>query len=205
MTDYFDVPIVYTGDWIDSAWINQFIGDNLRAFKQGFVNAGDMAYAQDGNTIGAVAKPSVDSLLKNTTAGVPSWLAIANLPGRLHTYGTHYSDSGLSTTSTSFVNTGITFNLTLGVVCHVFAFAFGTGMKASGAYNGEFIVSINGSNDPNEAIVVKSTSPTPFGTMYYVENVPTGSRVVHLRYRTENASDALTCYRAGLYALAFVA
>lgn len=73
MTDYSDVPIIYTGDWIDAAWLNQYVGDNLRAFKQGYVNAGDMAYALDGNTINAVSM--VPNGLFINDAGTPEWLA----------------------------------------------------------------------------------------------------------------------------------
>lgn len=33
--DFADVPIIYTGDWIDAAWLNQYLGDNFRAVKDG--------------------------------------------------------------------------------------------------------------------------------------------------------------------------
>lgn len=73
MTDYNEVPLIYTGDWIDAAWLNQYLRDNFRAFKQGFAVAGDMPYALDGNTIAALAKPAGLGLLQNDAAGVPSY------------------------------------------------------------------------------------------------------------------------------------
>jgi hypothetical protein len=74
MTDFYDVPVVATGDWIDAAFINQYWGDNFRALHQGFAAGGDMAYALDANTIAAVAKPASAGLLQNTSTGVPSWV-----------------------------------------------------------------------------------------------------------------------------------
>lgn len=74
MTDHYDVPIVATGDWIDAAWINQYIGDNVRAWRQGFAAGGDIPYAVDANTIAALNKPASRGLLQNTSIGVPSYL-----------------------------------------------------------------------------------------------------------------------------------
>jgi hypothetical protein len=73
MTDYNDVPLIFTGDWIDAAWLNQYLGDNFRALKQGLAIAGDMPYALDGNTIAALAKPANLGLLQNDAVGLPSW------------------------------------------------------------------------------------------------------------------------------------
>lgn len=36
MTDHSDVPLMATGDWIDAAWINQYLGDNVRAWRQAY-------------------------------------------------------------------------------------------------------------------------------------------------------------------------
>lgn len=74
MTDHIDVPIVATGDWIDAAWINQYIGDNVRAWRQAYTATGMLAYALDGNTLAGLAKPASLGLLKNDAAGTPSWL-----------------------------------------------------------------------------------------------------------------------------------
>lgn len=91
------VPLLATGDWIDAAWGNTYWKDNFAALWP-YTTAGDLAYgtgaasnlARLALTTGGVlyggasapawlAKPSVDSVLKNTTAGVPSWLALADV------------------------------------------------------------------------------------------------------------------------------
>jgi hypothetical protein len=41
--------------------------------------AGDVFYADTATALAKLVKPSVDSVLKNTSAGVPSWKAIADL------------------------------------------------------------------------------------------------------------------------------
>ncbi|NUQ86790.1 MAG: hypothetical protein HUU11_18990 [Anaerolineales bacterium] len=92
MTDYFEIPLVFTGDWIDAAWINQYLRDNFRAFKQGLANAGDMPYALDSNTIAALSKPSVDSVLMNTSAGVPSYKALTDFLAVVKRQGGHADD-----------------------------------------------------------------------------------------------------------------
>ena len=55
MTDHLDLPVVATGDWIDAAWINQYLRDNFNAIFQGMAAGGDIPYAVDANTVGALA------------------------------------------------------------------------------------------------------------------------------------------------------
>ena len=74
MADHSNVPTISTGDWIDAAWLNQYLKDNFGAILQGFANAGSMAYALDGNTIAELVKPAVDSYLKMSAAGAPSYV-----------------------------------------------------------------------------------------------------------------------------------
>lgn len=74
MTDYSDVPTIYTGDWIDAAWLNQYVGDNFRALKQGLANAGDMPYAVDANTIAALnAGAAYKTMRMNAAGNAPEW------------------------------------------------------------------------------------------------------------------------------------
>lgn len=206
MTDHSDVPIVATGDWIDAAWINQYIGDNVRAWRQGFAAAGDMAYAVDANTIAALNKPSVDSIMKMTSLGVPSWLAMASFPGRLHTFGSNFSNSGATSSSTSYaaIGSGISVTLTLTVTCTILAFAFGRGSKNSGSYLGYFGIRIDGTQDPSDKIAINSTTGENFGVYYHRTGIAAGSKAVELRYKTENAGDAVGCTLGGIVALAFV-
>ena len=93
MTDHLDLPVVATGDWIDAAWINQYLRDNFNAIFQGMAAGGDIPYAVDANTVGALAigaaggvltssgsapqwlaKPASVGLLKNDATGTPSYL-----------------------------------------------------------------------------------------------------------------------------------
>lgn len=74
MTDHVDVPILFNGDWIDAAWLNQYLGDNVRAFRQGFTAAGDLPYAVDGNTIGPLSAGAAYKRLQMNAAGnAPEW------------------------------------------------------------------------------------------------------------------------------------
>lgn len=74
MTDHIDVPIVANGDWIDAAWINQYIGDNLRAVFQGLANPGSIPYAVDADTVGELAAGAARKTMRmNATASAPEW------------------------------------------------------------------------------------------------------------------------------------
>jgi hypothetical protein len=98
MTDHFDVPVVATGDWIDAAFINQYWGDNFRAIFQAFTATGMIPYAVDADTIGGLAKPSVDAVLKNTSAGALSWKAMTDFfPGTAAGDVDYYSASQVKT------------------------------------------------------------------------------------------------------------
>lgn len=206
MSDYSDVPTIYTGDWIDAAWLNQYVGDNFRALKQGVANAGDMPYALDANTLAALAKPSVDSLMAMASAGVPSWLAKAAVPGRLHTKGFSFTNSGDNTTSTSYVaiGTGLKVSLTLTQTCTVIGIAFGAASKGSASAAGYFKLKIDGTIDPNENVQFRNTLATPFSTFYYRTGIAAGTRDVELMYRTGSGADALTLASGAVLALAFV-
>lgn len=78
---YSVVPTVSTGDWITAGWVNTYIGTNLAANWPGLA-AGDIEYYLSSVEKARLAKPSVNSILKNDSAGVPSWLALTSLlPG----------------------------------------------------------------------------------------------------------------------------
>lgn len=90
MTDYSDVPTIFTGDWIDAAWINQYIGDNFRAVMQGMAATGDIPYALDANTVGALGKPASEGLLNMGADGVPEWLLTALIGNSLQFNGSAF-------------------------------------------------------------------------------------------------------------------
>lgn len=72
------VPTVATGDLWSAAQHNTYIKDNFSALFVGSA-AGDVDYYNSASTKTRLAKPTVDSLLKNTSAGTPSWKAITDL------------------------------------------------------------------------------------------------------------------------------
>lgn len=207
MTDYSEVPIIYTGDWIDAAWLNQYLRDNFRAIMQGMAATGDIPYAVDANTVAALAKPSEDSLLKNTSLGVPDYYPIANLAalaGLLHAFGSDYTDGGGSTSSVTYSSTGLSFNLELEHTCTVIVIATATAYKNAGTYDGYFKAKVNGVLDSNEPLAIRNTTHSSMALMSIFSGVPAGTRQVDLQFATENAGDALYLSRGVLYALAFI-
>lgn len=72
------VPTVSNGDSWSAAQHNTYLRDNMAALFP-YTTAGDLAYASASNALSRLAKPSVDSVLKNTSAGTPSWLAYGEL------------------------------------------------------------------------------------------------------------------------------
>jgi hypothetical protein len=187
-----------------AAQYNTHVRDNLTAIWV-YTTAGDIVYASSATTLARLGKPSVDSVLKNTSAGVPEWLAMTAIPGRLHTYGTAFSDSLQTTTSTSYaaIGTGLKFNMTLGVACFILALASGRGGKNSGSHLGYFGLSIDGTHDPNSSAQVISPTGETFMCLYYRSGIAAGTRTVELKYKTENASDSTGFNIGRVTALAF--
>lgn len=92
MTDHIDVPLIATGDWIDAAWINQYIGDNVRAWRQAYTQKGAMAYALDSNTLAELTPPSALSVLMHPggSGNVPGWSSfITTITGAIITSATN--------------------------------------------------------------------------------------------------------------------
>lgn len=87
MTDHIDLPVVATGDWIDAAWINQYLGDNLKAIFQGVAAGGDIPYAVDANTVGALHIGAAGGIL-TSSGSVPQWTTIGAANTFLRSSGT---------------------------------------------------------------------------------------------------------------------
>ena len=69
-----DVPLAATGDWIDAAWVNQYIRDNIAAIWVG-TTAGDMDYYSSAIAKTRVPIGGAGSILQSN-GSVPSWLGI---------------------------------------------------------------------------------------------------------------------------------
>lgn len=169
------------------------------------MNAGDVPYALDGNTIAALGKPSVDSFMTMGTAGVPIWFDVSRVKGILHTKGKAMTNSIRTTTSTTYVavQSSFKFDLVLAVPCTVIAWAHGVAHKDAGTHTGSFALSINGVTDPDvDNMQVISTAPTPFSTMYYANGIAAGTRTVRLMMKTANAGDAVFQDSCAIHAIA---
>lgn len=102
---YTTVPTVATGDVWTAANHNQYIRDNFSSLFVGTA-AGDVDYYDSASTKAKIAKPSVDSILKNTSAGVPSWIPFAgavNFSGRQGGNATDWMPAGTTNYSPTTV------------------------------------------------------------------------------------------------------
>lgn len=118
------VPLMATGDWIDAAWVNQYLRDNIAALWP-YTTAGDLAYASGAHTLARLAKPGGTSLLQNTAGGVVSWKTLADL---FPVVATHYNATGHtygSTIERDMPNSSATITpavtSTVAVIARVFA------------------------------------------------------------------------------------
>lgn len=186
-----------------AAQYNTHVRDNFTALWV-YTTAGDIVYASSATALARLAKPSADGVLKNTSSGVPSWLAIAAFPGRLHTINSAYSDSLVSTTSTSMTDTGTSVTLTLTQTCTIVAFATGMHFMNNGTYQPFFGLMIDGTDDANPIKSHKSTARFPWSALHYRTGRTAGSRVIKLRYKMENASDQVNLVAVKIIAAAFV-
>lgn len=198
------VPSAITGQTLSAADWNTQVRDNINGIWV-MTAAGDMMYATSASAAARLAKPSVDSILKNTSSGVPSWLALGNIPGGLHTKGKIMTNTLRTSTSTTYANVHSTFkvDLVLTVACTIIAWAHGVAHKDAGSYAGSFALSIDGTTDPDvDNIQVKSTTPTPFGCMYYATGIAAGTRTVRLLFKTGNAGDPVNMDSGAIHAIA---
>ena len=217
------VPLLATGDWIDAAWGNTYWRDNLAALYP-YTTAGDLAYgvsaggalARLGLTVGGVmyggalapawlAKPSVDSLLKNTSAGVPSWLAMTAIPGMLHAKNTVNFSPGGQTFSGSWADiTSATLTLTLTVTCTVIVTAAVRGYNGTSGRMFYIRSMVDGVADGSPTVMANSydvrNEALPY--LYYATGVTAGSRIVKLQCQADTDPNYVESGR--LMALAYV-
>jgi hypothetical protein len=208
MTDTWVTPRVWVaGEKVTASKKNED-SNNFRVLWP-YTTAGDMVYRDAaGAYLTRFAKPTVDSVLKNTTAGIPSWLELAGISGFVHTSGMATSGTLRTTSSTTFVDvTGAGFNLTLTKTCTVIAFAYGYGYTTNGAQYPSLGISINGTDDAVPIQSSKSpdfTNLVPFTTMNRQTGVAAGTRAIQLRFKIASAADAMNVQFARVIALAIV-
>lgn len=94
MTTKSTVPTVANGDSWSAAQQNTYLRDNVEAVWP-YTTAGDISYASAANELARLGKPSVDSVLKNTSGGVPSWLALSEILSFASVY--HNTTQSIST------------------------------------------------------------------------------------------------------------
>jgi hypothetical protein len=201
------VPSVATGDWITAGWTNTYIGGNFSAVWP-YDAAGQIAYSVGAAELSKLSKPSVDSVLKNTSLGVPSWLALTQLKGALHAIGTvDFAPGGQSFASTWADITGATLTLTLAVTCTVVVLAQITGYNPT--TGNAFIVRgmVDGTGDAAANQVFNGGSTTAarneaLGYIYRATGITAGSRVVKMQCQANGSTNYVE--RGRLIAAAFV-
>lgn len=215
------VPSAITGQTLSAADWNTQVRDNINGIWV-LTTAGDMLYATSGSAANRLAlvtggimyggasapawlaKPSVDSFLQMGSPGTPSWFGKSKVPGLLHKYAYDFTDSTTSTPSTSFVNTNLSFNLTLTETCTIVAWAIMFGRKNSGSANGYFDISIDGTINPNGDVIFTSAISAQYSLLYHRTGITAGTRNVKVQYKTSSAGDETYLVRGSLFAAAFV-
>jgi len=214
------VPSAITGQTLSAADWNTQVRDNINGIWV-LTTAGDMLYATGAAAAtrlplvtggimygGASApawlvKPSVDSFLQMGSAGTPSWFDKTAITGRLHKFGYDFTDSTTQTTSLSYADTNLSFNLALTQACTIVAWATVFGRKNSGVYNGYFDITIDGTVNPSSEIVFTHTAAEQYALMYHRTGIASGTRTVKVQYKTANAGDETILTRGALFAAAF--
>lgn len=199
------VPTVANGDSWSAAQHNTYLRDNIEALWP-YTTAGDMAYASAANQLARLGKPSVDSVLKNTSAGTPSWLPLTSVKkGTLHAVGmVDFAPGGQAFTNVWADITGASLTLALSVTCTIFVFAIVTGYNntneraffirgvVNGVADGAALFPFNGGRLRNEGL--------PY--IYRATGVTSGSRIVKLQCYGDSETSVVE--RGRLIAAAFV-
>ena len=89
------VPSVVTVQTFSASNYNTQVRDNINGLWVA-TTAGDIIYATGASAAARLGKPSVDAVLKNTSAGTPSWKAISEfMPGTTAGDVDYYTSSGV--------------------------------------------------------------------------------------------------------------
>jgi hypothetical protein len=169
--------------------------------------AGDLDYYTSATAKSRLAKGTALQYLRmNSGATAPEW-ATLSIAGALHASGIVTSQTAQATSSTTLIDiTLMTTTLTLTKPCTIVAAAYGGHFMNYGLHPGIFAISIDGTVDTYGMTSHRNTEytyPYPCVTMWRVTGVAAGSRVVKLKFMTDNAGETLTFHSGRLIALAF--
>jgi hypothetical protein len=150
-----------------------------------------------------VAKPSVNSFLRNGSSGVPDYVATDNIPGLLHKSNSIDFAPGQTFSGTWADITGATFNLVLSYTCTVIVMASVTGYNAQAGRGFYVRANVNGTGD-------SGTIPFNGGEArnealsycYRVSGVIAGTRTIKLQCQAD--TDPNVVERGRMVALAYV-
>jgi hypothetical protein len=162
------------GELVTKAMMDTHIRDNFTALWVGMA-PGDMEYYINSIQKNRLARPTVDSVLKNTSAGTPTWLAMNAIPGTLHQKAfVDFDAFSQSIPGTAWVDvTNATVNIVTTKTCTIFvhcsgAFAASSNVAAVRASIGGVVQSGGYSRTYGPTYV-------PYGFTHYRTGVPAGT------------------------------
>jgi hypothetical protein len=154
-----------------------------------YAAAGDIAYRDPaGAYLSALAKPSVNSFLRNKSSGVPDYLATDNIPGLLHkSSSADFAPGGQSFSGGWADISGATLNLTLAYTCTIFIFATITGYNATTGRIFYVRGNINGTADasPNNQKNGGGFRNEGLSYFYRLSGVAAGVRTIKLQCQAD--------------------
>ena len=202
---YNATPLMATGDWITAGWVNTYVGGNAAAIWVG-TTAGDMDYYISSVEKARLGKPSVDSILKNTNGGTPTWLALDAIPKIIHAEVSVYFTGEHTTAPSAYVDkTGATVNIVTTRTCTIRLLA--EGHIACGTAGSRTTVRgvIGGVADPENESTFPWTSATyyvPFSYLYKRTGVAAGTTTCKLQFKSGGGTAYMESGRIFVEALA---
>jgi hypothetical protein len=169
--------------------------------------AGDIPYRGASYPL-ALAKPSVDSFLRNGSSGVPDYVAMDNIPGLLNAYNTvDYGQGGQAITGSSWADiTGATFNLTTTRTCKIYIDADVTGYCTGTGYAFMVRAVVNGVADAQANQIFNGSAVRNEAMHYHYMHTsePAGTFAVKLQAKGVGGGQTIYLERTRHTALAFV-
>lgn len=193
-----------TGATYSASDYNTYTKGNFTAIWVG-TTAGDIEYYTSSTAKSRLAKPSADSILKNTSSGVPTWLEIIKTPGIIHASGQVDQPTQQGPySSTTFTDVGgVTLTLTLTTTCTIFAWVFGAQSTNAGARYPYYSICIDGVDETLDVQTDLTSVPAGFMSVRRKTGITAGSRVVKLRVKiAAGGGDDVSIRQARLFAIA---